>query len=97
MTPSQAKDSAIKKWQWIVDNDGKYGNILEVLTELNDLEYECSYCDLYRTFELTCQYCPLSSYQRLGCKLKTHPYSIWRIDQTKENAQAMLNLILNSK
>jgi hypothetical protein len=94
MTPSQSKALSIKKWKWIVDNNGKYKGLTDAMPELKELVSECSFCEVYfSTFQM-CRYCPLANDNFVGCPNTMHPYSIWRNDQTKENAQDMLNLIL---
>ena len=90
MTLKEAKELAIMKWEFIVENDGDLDSIIcEVIPELSGLQNLCSYCELFLAKD--CQGCPLA----VGCMCMEieHPYSVWLHNSTTENAQKVLDLI----
>lgn len=107
LTKEKAKDLAILKWQHIVDNNGS--NIYLTKTYPIFLEFIglCPYCQLYinseSKYNLYCKKCPIKisnilydDIENNSCSQKLHPYSIWLKNKTKENAQKVLDLIINS-
>jgi hypothetical protein len=106
MTKEEAKEWAIKKWQYIVDNNGSSMGISKAIPKLEEFINVCSYCELYfyisnEIFEY-CVGCPLIvesenyDYGNSGCGQKNSLYDIWYKDSTKENAQKVLDLIINT-
>lgn len=89
LTEENAKEYAIMKWQYIVDNNGSREGLLEKYPVLKELKANCSYCELY-----VCDNCPIGT---MGdCTSGSHPWCRWKNLETKENAQKVLDLILNS-
>lgn len=107
MTKKEAKRLSVLKWQYIVDNDGiEYGVHFKV-EGLLGLQSNCGLCDKYQDTASKslkyCAKCPIrlkvkdySSIGNTGCWQDSHPYKIWSYNATKENAQAVLDLILKS-
>jgi len=85
LTRKKAFELSIKKWELIVENDGK--NLDVWPKDLDSIMSHCGLCQFYG-----CKDCPLNL-DGLCCVNWPHPWSIWRNDQTKENAQAVLELI----
>lgn len=109
LTKKKAKELCIKKWEYIVNNDGILdGERLRfAIPEIKDLSAECAYCELYLyTVSAKIYYCfecPLRpKYSKdydeydYGCLQQNHPFNIWWDNKTKENAQKVLDLIKNS-
>jgi hypothetical protein len=104
MTKEEAKELCIKKWEYIVENDGDDSRLIMDMPELNNLVNQCAYCELYigdRVNErLFCKECPLNinENQRFycGCNTDGHPFMKWNNEPNKETAQAVLDLIKNS-
>lgn len=73
LTKEKAKEISIKKWEWVVDNEGiddKYDedtdtftDVSTALPELKDLTFTCGYCELYHK-EIrgvqNCKGCPIN-------------------------------------
>lgn len=97
MTQQEAKEWAVKKWQYIVDNDGSSYGLLRAHPELRDFSNNCSYCQMYieNSMSTICTGCPLLL-NDLRCTYVGHPYLDWVKDSTKENAQKVLDLILST-
>lgn len=97
LTLEKAKELAIKKWEWIVENKGKSFGVEDSIPELKGLNSECAYCELFADYKDECDGCPLSfkkeGIQVLGCFHKGHPYLKWDLRPTKSNAQKVLDLI----
>jgi len=91
LTKKQAKELSVKKWEYIVNNDGRDYGLLKKYPELDNLQSSCGYCEKY-----LCDDCPINNGFLSGCVSKNHPYYKWTKNYTKANAQRMLNLILNS-
>lgn len=47
MTKKQAKELCIKKWEYIVNNNGSDKGLINEIPELENLACECAYCELY--------------------------------------------------
>lgn len=60
MTPEEAKELAIKKWQYIVNNNGDDRGLINAISDLAHLLNECAYCQLYLYFDRSCSGCPLN-------------------------------------
>ena len=99
MNLEEAKELAIKKWQYIVYNDGLNNGLLSKHPELGEFPSHCSYCELFASLEYSCEGCPIRptyvSHFELGCCMYHHPFYIWCNSRTKENAQAVLDLIIS--
>ena len=109
LTKKKAKELCIKKWEYIVNNDGILdGERLRfAIPEISSLPGKCAYCELYRHTESVkfyyCFKCPLrpkysKDYDKynFGCHQQNHSFKIWYNNNTKENAQKVLDLIKNS-
>ena len=106
LTKRQAKALSIKKWEFIVKNGGD-PHLKRLPIEVRDLRAHCGYCEKYFTLHgassvrSVCGKCPLVKNEDLnaidsGCVQPGHPYAIWASSSTKENAQAVLDLIRKS-
>lgn len=107
MTKKEAKELAIKKWQYIVNNNGSDIGIEIECPELEEFRSNCSYCEKYMdTFNKIFDFCakcpinlPESKYENFntpGCLQYAHPFYKWFLDPTEVNAQKVLYLILKS-
>ena len=108
LTKKKAKEWCIKKWEYIVANNGSEEGLLDKYPELNEFEAECAYCELYLRKDNMCDKCPLNyvsttvkrpvKYKevRIDCYDHKHPYKKWLNHQTKRNAQKVLDLIKNN-
>jgi hypothetical protein len=107
MTKKKAKELCILKWEYIVNNNGSYNGLLNKYPELTNLINDCAYCELYydtKNKKLNnCAKCPIklkteyyNSFYDVSCQQTNHLYYAWYKKQTKENAEAILNLIKNS-
>jgi hypothetical protein len=92
--PRYRKALGLIKWRKIVRDGGKgykfYGD--EFYYEFCKLLGRCSYCE----YHIACKSCELK-YDSLTCEALGHPYEDWFCDQTKGNAQAVLDLIKKVK
>ena len=99
LTHEEAKRLSILKWEAIVKNNGSSEHLPEILASLLS---ECGYCEKYRDkWNRNCGKCPLNLKGNLtefsmGCLVPGHPWNIWADNKTKENAQAVLDLILKT-
>ena len=93
ISKKKAKELSIIKWEYIVGNNGKWKGLYRVHPELNNLAAGCGYCEKYG--ENNCDECPLLI-NNDACTDPGHPFHTWTERQTKENAQAVLDLILKS-
>jgi hypothetical protein len=101
LTKKKAIELSIKKWEIFVNNDGFYNNLFEILPEVEQFPGNCAFCELYNSIEKQCKGCPIRpdfhDYTHslfTGCFQDKHPYNIWLTNKTKENAQAVLDLII---
>jgi hypothetical protein len=102
MTEQEAKILSIRKWQWIVDNEGRTSNkenikVWEAIPELEDMIYYCPYCELF--WRSGCKKCPLNLrfvHNSTGCHQLQHPFYFWCCNTIKANAQKVLDLIINT-
>ena len=99
MTKEEAKQECIKKWTYIVNNDGSVNGLLHMYPEVANYIGYCAYCELY--WKENCSNCPIRGdvpidYKHMCCFILNHPYYRWLKDKTKANAQAVLDLILKS-
>ena len=90
-TKKEAKRLSILKWEFIIANGGDY-EPEELPEELQGLVAQCGYCDKYEY----CKDCPLYLRGTKDCGDDDHPWRTWHCNQTVENAQAMLDLILKT-
>ncbi len=112
MKKQQAKKLSIVKWEAIVKNNGKELNYKQLTElGLTNLFADCGYCEKYLhdlEDSKICRHCPLNAkklnikydkvfnYGEAHCLFNDHPYNIWQENQTVENAERMLNLIIKS-
>jgi len=108
MKRKKAFKLSIKKWKYIVRNDGSDDGLLAVYRELKSLEANCGLCEKYiwtsnKKLEF-CAKCPIRlrvvDYDRLssiGCYQNKHPFRRWRTNPTKENAKKVLKLIKSER
>jgi len=92
---SEAKRLSIKKWEMIVANGGKLEINVLIDSELRELICYCGFCHRH---SYNCTPCELNQERFgstfcLGCKRINHPFMRWNMDNTTENAQAVLDLI----
>lgn len=92
---------SIEKWKYIVNSGGSDANISESISELTRFDDKCSYCEFFADSNTDCEGCPLQistvKIKSLGCMRGNHPYRRWAHHKSKENAQAVLNLIISTK
>jgi hypothetical protein len=98
LTKKTAKALCIKKWEYIVANDGDYNGLENSLPELSFCNFLCGYCELTNTklFNTNCRKCPLYILTGKECFDPDSTYATWRKNQTKANAQKVLDLIKKS-
>jgi len=103
MTKNEAKKLCILKWEYIVNNDGSDVGLIYKHPELDNFSNNCAYCDKYiDTRSITIEYCfkcPIRIKNRnnsISCFNLNHPHNIWDNNETKENAQAVLDMIIKS-
>jgi hypothetical protein len=105
LTKKQAIELSIKKWEYIVGRNGRV-RCIDIISDLPDLAELNNYCGLCEKYMNTsgaafgvekCIKCPLciSTQKRhhLGCNQPDHPFENWDNYETKEYAQAVLDLI----
>jgi hypothetical protein len=108
LTKKKAIELSIKKWKYIVNRNGRSEFVTKYLPEIQNFYRYCGLCELYQhtiNNELSrCAKCPIRpdvQYFFLnesdGCCQDGHPFHIWSHNKTKENAQAVLDLILSIK
>ncbi len=112
MKKAEAKKWCIKKWEYIVNNEGHLNELYKAIPELNNFESGCAYCELYNATNsavfLCCARCPirpkLKDYDDMeycGCLQKIHPFDKWsdipRLEKDKiKYAKELLELIKQS-
>lgn len=108
MRRKEAIELSIKKWEYIVGNNGLSTNLIVVFPELGEMKGRCPLCDLYfygETKKLTtCAKCPLRpkvkkgyNYDESGCCQESHPWNIWDNNRNEVTAYAVLDLIKSIK
>ena len=102
MTIEEAYRLAVKKWEYIVNNDDSNIGMYEAIPVLLIFKNGCSYCELFENLYDGCKDCPLSIFKVryngvLACDRAKHPYSRWVHHKTRENAQKVLDLIVKTK
>lgn len=90
LSKKKAKELSLKKWKYIVGNNGSEDGLTAAIPEIKDFSANCGYCEKYECYE-----CPLFIDDKT-CTSYGHLYCIWVQNQTTENAQAVLDLILKS-
>jgi hypothetical protein len=99
MERKEAKELCIRKWEYIVEHDGKMDSaaLEEAIPELTNLLCNCAYCELY--YNDDCTGCPINlsnaNIRECGCRQENHPFLNWCDYHSKENAQKVLFLIKN--
>ena len=97
MTIEEAKIWAIKKWEYIIDNNGSESGLINKYPELEIFVSECSYCELfYDAGANSCVGCPLVIKGNIKCWQSPHPFENYLNCYSKETAQAVLDLIKNN-
>lgn len=95
LTLEKAKELAILKWQYIVDNDGSDYGLKDMYPFLNSLFCNCSYCELFLlNSEVSCFRCPINI--DLSCLDNGSLFDEWCKIPSKENAKKVLDLIINT-
>jgi len=93
LTKKQAKELSIKKWEYIVSNNGDCEGLLDKYPELKNLRADCGYCEKYwKAFGGCGGRCPLNL-KGITCSDEPHPWIEWVNNPTKANAQKVLALI----
>jgi len=107
LTKKQAKELCIKKWTYIVENNGKVSGLTGKCPELSTLNGYCGYCEKYvETSSKTlkrCFKCPIrpkikdydNKYNK-GCLQLISPCYNYSCNPCRETAQLVLNQIINS-
>lgn len=95
----EAKKWAIRKWEFIVENEGycDYDTMIAKYPKLEEFTFYCSYCNKY--WLNNCLDCPLrikSGNKFIVCNDEEHPHDIWCRNKSKINAQRVLDLIKNT-
>jgi len=93
ITLQEAYELCIIKWEAIVENNGIKPSQIKGLEILENSICDCGYCHYYNS----CSDCPLLINEIGDCCELDHPWTIWLNNQTKENAQAVLQLIRDTK
>lgn len=106
LSKEKAIELSIKKWQWIVDNNGSNNlyKLLRAVPELKDIEEYCGLCHKYlrvmtKPYSVSCGKCPIDITKTnrkdhtSGCWQDGHPFMIFEACPTKEYAQKVLDLI----
>ena len=92
LSKKKAKELSLKKWEYIVKNNGLSEGLLDKYPELIYLEANCGFCEKYED----CPICPLALPGDIYCSSPSHPFRAWSCNPNKENAQAVLDLILKT-
>ena len=107
LTKKHALELSVKKWQYIVENDGDYyyDELISKYPELRNLKANCGLCEKYAN-KLGGKYnhcfgCPLLipndnyDYSKMGCCQIQHPFlHYFFYKNTKENAQKVLDMLI---
>lgn len=96
MNQRELKYWALLKWRYIVQNDGELYGLVSRYPELRLFKSQCSYCSHFLD-NGGCYECPLGLDGIGICNRLYHPYDIWRLNRTPQNAQALLDLIKSIK
>lgn len=94
-TPKEMKELSIKKWEFLVENPGRFMSITSAIPELEEFTGDCPYCDMYFSY-FACEECPVKV-DKLNCLDDNHPFSQYIYNPTSENAQKVLDIIKNIK
>ena len=102
LTAKQALDFSIKKWEATVANDGQDLSILQS-KELGIFHFKsiCGLCEKYHIYKEYkfegCIKCPFNDSFGNGCSNYNHVWYQWYRNQTKENAQIVLDKLKELK
>lgn len=97
MTIHEAYELCVKKWTYIVENNGSDEGTIDKFPELDKMKAECPYCELFNPpFDEECAGCPLNI-NRVICYDEDSTYGRYYDNPTKETAQAVLDLIIKTK
>jgi hypothetical protein len=101
MDLKEAKQLSILKWELIVANDGKMMHRFRFPKEIQELKALCGFChyqcERKDVFSI-CDGCKFMEANNASCVddySENDIYTTWRMRTTKENAEAVLNLIKN--
>ena len=112
LTLKKAVEISLKKWEYIVENNGSLNFLTTNIPELKYLVGTCGLCQLCsdtnncNNIYHECYYikngieydCPLIiNGTTCGMEGYDHPWHNWQKNRTKKNAQAVLNLIKKIK
>jgi hypothetical protein len=106
-TVKQAVELSIKKWKYIVKNNGSSKGLINKYPEFNIIQNTCGLCELCNRMNNECSYtvetfndteCPLTINgmtcgQEAFGEEKNHPWLDWYENRTKTNAERVLKLI----
>jgi hypothetical protein len=97
LTNEKAIELSIKKWEFIVDNDGSSALLIFDIPELQDFSAHCGLCEFNdRSGDGFCVECPIGG-ENMSCGYREHAWYKWEECRTKENAQKVLDLIKSIK
>lgn len=96
----------VKKWRYLASKDFNNLHDAEIETiakfpSIAKLSVYCYYCNLFCNNTVKkipnqyCKNCPLAT-TTTDCYCENHPYQKWSINPTATNAQAVLDLILET-
>ncbi len=91
----EAKRLSIKKWEMHVRGNGESMKVYEDL-ELNNLLFNCGFCERHLDISGNCDKC---EFARVAgeCGEEDALFTKWTDDPTKDNAQEILDVIINLK
>ena len=88
----EAKRLSIKKWQMHVDAGGRSFDVVKD-TELSKLPFLCGFCARYYGDCESCEFGQIAGFCNIYEDVDL--FSIWGKNETKENAESILNVIKN--
>ena len=88
------KNIELMKWNFIVENDGKFNRELYITLhpEVEKLINLSAFCNKYYHTRLSCKWCEMRIREN-DCNDYIHPYTKWFINNNKENAIKMLEFV----
>jgi hypothetical protein len=88
LTPESALDWSIKKWEYVVENNGSDAYVYRNVPGTEGFYWYCGLCQYYRNHHFdNCHDCPLKDEYTDCCK----EFDNWRDCQTPANAQVLLD------
>jgi len=90
---AEAKRLSIIKWELIVENNGSPE--IDYPEEVSVLIHDCGFCERWRPHKSGCEKCECAKVLGGACNSMggRDLFAIWSKNQTKENAQAVLDAI----